>query len=658
MRLLHSETLRFREFFSDCPPYAILSHTWGAEELSHADMLSRNDAIQARRGYAKIEGCCKQARKDGYKYVWIDTICIDKTSSAELSEAINSMYSWYQRSSVCYVYLSDIDCLGGYGWFLSSENAAHFKTSRWFSRGWTLQELIAPARVEFYSRNWVELGTKASLERHLEEATGIRVEVLRGASPSICSAAERMSWASKRHTTRVEDIAYSLLGIFSVNMPLLYGEGKNAFLRLQLEILQQNEDYSLFASPGPWTPGPWTHGAQRGPSKLSQSPLALSPDCFDVRSLQQKLHTVNDGYEEPVVDPVAEIAPSLSWSSFVSFRHPTRDVTDEEQHLFGPILHPATVTNRGLRLTVLAKRWSKLRTMHLVWTSYVHVEMDAYLCSFFRTDPNASYGSTSAPLMLRVQAHGLALVPFRVLEQFEHGTLFVQPRKIPSYNRTRTISVIPTWICHNDPMYEQEGGIIVEASYPSRETVTEAEESQRNWLLTVAILSIRPALPSDYKQTRAAQRHERDGLINRGSPIRIAVLLGCRGSNFWCTIRHSPSDQLMLKQQSNALLAFQEYGEQVRQLPPETVHSDRALEIIPSGDVIIASVKPGPERGQHPRKIRVEVTLVRDRKQPPGRDLRVARSSETMRPVERASTSTSARGAKKESAIEVTGPGG
>ncbi|KAF2973110.1 hypothetical protein GQX73_g481 [Xylaria multiplex] len=237
MRLLHSITLCVEEFTAaTVPPYAILSHTWGHDEASLAEWTSRFTRLKRSRkaGFAKIFSTCKRARQDGLSYVWVDTVCIDKSSSAELSEAINSMFAWYQNARICYVFLEDVP-----------SDLPHqigmldvFKGSRWFTRGWTLQELLAPDHVLFFSRDWDELGTKKGLASAIALATGI---------DHLClySIAQRMSWAANRSTTREEDLAYSLLGIFDINMPLLYGEGRKAFRRLQEEIIKASDDHSI-----------------------------------------------------------------------------------------------------------------------------------------------------------------------------------------------------------------------------------------------------------------------------------------------------------------------------------------------------------------------------------------------------------------------------
>ncbi|CAI0643891.1 unnamed protein product [Colletotrichum noveboracense] len=248
--------------------YAILSHTWGEDEVTFANFqeygaatelqtyptTSNNSAtrqkILASSGHAKIKNAAELARSHGLRFLWVDTCCIDKTSSAELSESINSMYRWYCDAKFCIAYLSDVEPAS------LSELLAHqsnFRRSRWFTRGWTLQELVAPKTVFFYAKDWSYLMAKEPMPSSqtsctlLAEITGIDQRVLLGTtSQSDVSVANRMKWASCRNTTRPEDIAYCLLGLFNVNMPLLYGEGERAFVRLQEEILKETDDQSLF----------------------------------------------------------------------------------------------------------------------------------------------------------------------------------------------------------------------------------------------------------------------------------------------------------------------------------------------------------------------------------------------------------------------------
>ncbi|KAI1016757.1 hypothetical protein LB504_007143 [Fusarium proliferatum] len=260
MRLINTRTRAFEEFYgSKVPKYAVLSHTWGQEEVTFMDWADPT-TVTRRSGFIKIIEACEQARNDDYSYIWVDTNCIDKSSSAELSEAINSMFAWYSKADICYAYLSDVPT------FKPLSYAKEFRQSRWFRRGWTLQELLAPDRVVFYAADWSRIGTRSTLVRHIAEATGIGITYLSSApntatatqadwsevrSP-LChkaSVAERMSWLSRRETTRIEDMAYCMLGIFGINMPLVYGEGPRAFLRLQEEILKSSDDHSLFCWP-------------------------------------------------------------------------------------------------------------------------------------------------------------------------------------------------------------------------------------------------------------------------------------------------------------------------------------------------------------------------------------------------------------------------
>ena len=239
MRLIDIWTYEVLEFNPGrIPPYAILSHTWGDDEYLFGDK-NNPDRLESA-GFKKIAGCCALAARQGYQYIWVDTCCIDKTSSAELTESINSMYRWYQDSEICYVYLADFVL----------EKAQHkegvkFRDCRWFRRGWTLQELLAPRRVVFYDAEWMEIGSKSVLLSRLSNICRISTRHL--FCPKEASVAAKMSWASSRETTRVEDVAYSLLGLFEINMPLIYGEGSNAFFRLQCEIIQSSSDESIFA---------------------------------------------------------------------------------------------------------------------------------------------------------------------------------------------------------------------------------------------------------------------------------------------------------------------------------------------------------------------------------------------------------------------------
>lgn len=252
MRLINISTLTaltLEDFIGDeVPPYAILSHTWDKEEVSFQAFSSPE--ARSFAGYKKIQGVCSIAAGDDLSYVWVDTCCIGKSSSAELSEAINSIYRWHANAECCYVYLSDLERSlprEEYSEDWVERSFRIIKDCRWFKRGWTLQELLAPVHIAFYNRQWTSLGSKDTMDDVLTRATGIKLEHLRECRRA--SVAQRMSWAAHRVTTRIEDRAQSLLGIFDVNMPLLYGEGKKAFMRLQQETLRSSHDESLFA----WT---------------------------------------------------------------------------------------------------------------------------------------------------------------------------------------------------------------------------------------------------------------------------------------------------------------------------------------------------------------------------------------------------------------------
>ena len=241
MRLLslnEHDDLAWREFSQDkIPPYAILSHTWGAEEVSFVDLVDKSGKSKA--GYRKIIFCGEQAARDNLRYFWVDTCCIDKRDNTEFTEAINSMFRWYRNAATCYAYLSDVSTSTSDPSAETCQSAweADFRSSRWFSQGWTLQELLAPSLVVFYSSQHKKLGDKKSLARVIHEITRIPIPALDGHALDTFSTAERMAWSANRQTTKDEDSAYCLLGIFNIFMPLIYGEGKDSSLkRLQREI--------------------------------------------------------------------------------------------------------------------------------------------------------------------------------------------------------------------------------------------------------------------------------------------------------------------------------------------------------------------------------------------------------------------------------------
>ncbi|KAH8753037.1 heterokaryon incompatibility protein-domain-containing protein [Diaporthe sp. PMI_573] len=243
--------------------YVVLSHTWGKRQDNEDvvfDDIPRPQASatftdldtqlkqwqeivdKKKAGFCKITNACRVAREMGFDYIWIDSCCIDKSKSAELSESINSMYRWYQTSEWCIVYLEDLEPDGD------------LRQCRWFKRGWTLQELVAPSKVTFHDSNWAPVGERCDTRfcESLSSITGIDMSFLQGGVElGALSVAQKMSWANGRETTIPEDGAYSLMGIFDVNMPLVYGEGgPKAFRRLQEAIIGVSSDLTIFA----WDP--------------------------------------------------------------------------------------------------------------------------------------------------------------------------------------------------------------------------------------------------------------------------------------------------------------------------------------------------------------------------------------------------------------------
>lgn len=403
MRLLSTSTRRLSEFQSvHIPPYAILSHTWEEDEVLYADI--QNDRAANKIGYAKVMGFCEEASAKGLKWAWIDTCCIDKTSSAELSEAINSMYQWYANANICIVYLHDFH---GDSWGIED--------SRWFTRGWTLQELIAPRHAEFYSGEWEEIGTRLSLAHTLSSITGIPADVLQGERrPSTCSVAQRMSWASSGETTREEDTAYCLLGLFDVNMPLLYGEGRKSFIRLQEQILRQEEDYTIFA---------WADPIYF-PQSTSRGFLASSPDDFSKESKDSLPH----------VDYVA----AATFSSLLKGK--LQGTTESCSSLFSCLIlapdqvtmprlssipkryvseRPLDVTVRGLRLTLPVLETGNQEFPLLAW---FYCEMfDRLLC----VPLEETIATGTSRFFLRSLPRALITVDKRILSHFTPEELFL-----------------------------------------------------------------------------------------------------------------------------------------------------------------------------------------------------------------------------------------
>lgn len=271
--------------------YAILSHRWSDNEITfdhigdYAQELRNTVGSHCIPQLDKVFGACTIARNQGIRWMWIDTCCINKGSSQEYQESINSMFKWYSDAVVCITYMSDVrKSLGvttGPQVFYDSQTG---RPSVWFTRGWTLQELLAPKNMQFYDQRWEFLGTKNRLAVPLAHITRIRVEYLTGTEDfrNACIAV-KMSWMASRETTREEDMAYSMLGLFSVNMTPQYGEGMGAFMRLQ-ELLISKNDESLFA----WRMPP--EGFSTAQKIQSNSAIELGPDEWGLLSPSPKCY--------------------------------------------------------------------------------------------------------------------------------------------------------------------------------------------------------------------------------------------------------------------------------------------------------------------------------------------------------------------------------
>ncbi|KAI6151513.1 heterokaryon incompatibility protein-domain-containing protein [Pisolithus tinctorius] len=336
----HSNVLE--EFVDESIEYAILSHRWG-KEVNYDEMVKLNtmtkeerDKIREHQGYRKILKSCELAAKDGFRWLWVDTCCIDRRSSSELSEAIRSMYRWYENSKKCYAYLHDVERRT----FPTKQDNRRYNNStgwpEWFSRGWTLQELIAPTDVQFFNKEWAPLGSKHKHASTLHKITRIPESVLKGTlSPGQVCVAQIMSWAAVRQTTRVEDRAYSLLGLFGVNMPMLYGEGNKAFQRLQLEIIRVSNDQSIFA----WDP----NGRIRRSGLVLADDPSYFQDCHDVRMVGPD-------------DFIKSLKHQLQFDK--------RDIPGEWRPASAQQLHKYTVTNGGIEICMPLTPYNDFPTIY------------------------------------------------------------------------------------------------------------------------------------------------------------------------------------------------------------------------------------------------------------------------------------------------------
>ncbi|KAL0932397.1 HET domain-containing protein [Colletotrichum truncatum] len=468
MWLLNTDSLALQEFFHARPGYAILSHTWGDEEVTYQDILGDKSSLKDKAGYKKIRECCALARENGFQWVWIDTCCINKSSSAELSEAINSMFQWYREARVCYAYLIDVPSLH-YAAFLAYKNLintpddqvdvfkeekAIFMKSRWFTRGWTLQELLAPRQVLFYASDWSYIGTKDDLSGLIEEQTGISDLALGSDSLQGFPVRTKMQWAAGRQTTRVEDLAYCLLGIFDINMPLLYGEGNRAFRRLQEEILKAAEDYSLLA---------WA--SSRGSSGVAGigSALAAEPNDFAALALNGGI-TIQPSTPESrdmyVHNAEIYIPKKYSWKK----EHILDNMTMDSEHFLlrkqrrkGVVFQPPTMSARGILITLLTNTplgEAPLQYNWLAWTLLnIDIEGQSYaVCIALREEGKPIGVGIKAA---RQRSKSLHLVPQEMLRTFRPMTLYLRVAESPTNQHWKIVDNVPI------PMETEKTGLFL-----------------------------------------------------------------------------------------------------------------------------------------------------------------------------------------------------
>ncbi|KAG2353482.1 heterokaryon incompatibility protein-domain-containing protein [Suillus spraguei] len=225
--------------------YVMLSHRWeGTEPLLHDIQGKVVYDLDPVGGIAKLQSFCETARDKGYRWAWVDTCCIDQTNNVEVQQSVNSMFIWYRHSTLTIIYLSDVP---------PSSQPGALANSAWNTRGWTVQEFLAPRLVLFYQKDWSPYLDDRSpnhkdslvIMKEMGDATGIDAQALIAFRPGMRDAREKLQWVSARVTTWQEDIAYSLFGIFGVRLPVIYGEKKQSALgRLLQEVVAQSGDIS------------------------------------------------------------------------------------------------------------------------------------------------------------------------------------------------------------------------------------------------------------------------------------------------------------------------------------------------------------------------------------------------------------------------------
>ncbi|KAG2129011.1 hypothetical protein DEU56DRAFT_502924 [Suillus clintonianus] len=301
--------------------YAMLSHKWASakDEPQYWQIKGSVYEMDAPREISKLQQFCTVSKKEGYRWAWSDTCCIDKTNNAELQESIISMFSWYKESAITIVYLADVS------------DISQLKDSQWFKRGWTLQELLAPGFIRFYKQDWQPLidsdkNHKDELLTVLHDITRIEIKVLEKFQPGVDNVKKRLSWVGGRTTKKIEDIAYCLmgkrhhsrwivlmplLGIFGIHMPVMYGEKLHAFVRLQKEIMALTDDLSLFD---------WL-----GESSTLHSYFAAHPRCFMTPSDDLRQDSISSKFEFRLLKTSKRITTGLSSSALKLVKDVLRD---------------------------------------------------------------------------------------------------------------------------------------------------------------------------------------------------------------------------------------------------------------------------------------------------------------------------------------------
>ncbi|KXH38133.1 hypothetical protein CSAL01_09527 [Colletotrichum salicis] len=435
MRLLNTTTLKVKEFVSERPRYAILFHIWGSQEIVLQDTEAEGEAPSSiKAGWKKIEGSCALALKDGFDWIWVDTCCIDTSSSSEFSEAINSMFHVPPLKYAPVIGFQDLATDLDLDHIAAIENDLKtFLRSRWFTRGWTLQELVAPRRIDCHASDWSFLGSEADLVDIIHTHTMIDKEALKGVGNlSSFSVWSRMQWDARRETTRVEDMAYCLLGIFDINMPLLYGEGDRAFRRLQEEILRTIEDYSLMA----WT----SYDMTPQPLRIYSSALASHPRGFGIMRLDTTHvptaainRDFDKGMQRIIVQGSHLISPNkeLMLGSIRPYFEGVYE-NSAHSHLEGVSFSPPVLSPRGISITMSTNRALSSRpNTWLAWTALdFHTPKDIYGLCIGLSDESGKYTNWDDKASRR-GTERLYAVPFSMPATFRLTKFYL--RATPEY---------------------------------------------------------------------------------------------------------------------------------------------------------------------------------------------------------------------------------